>query len=185
MRVDRDGQMWDLLDLDDGGDIDVWDKGNYFVASYDSSAYKTYSIYTSTAAYNASLGGDHYGSVSSGITNPGYYNAYGPFSVTDDMAVSSNAESTNRVYSANTNLNKTGNGRIKNNIVPGGSYTKVDLRGNIYSYTQFDELGRQTMRIDFQGRPHNGALPHIHLYVYLSRGGRVQYTFDTNWNLLR
>ena len=34
MRVDRDGQMWDLLDLDDGGDIDVWDKGNYFGASY-------------------------------------------------------------------------------------------------------------------------------------------------------
>ena len=33
MRVDRDGQMWDLLDLDDGGDIDVWDKGNYFGAS--------------------------------------------------------------------------------------------------------------------------------------------------------
>ena len=62
-------------------------KGNYFGASYDSSAYKTYSIYTSTAAYNASLGGDHYGSVSSGITNPRYYNAYGPFSVTDDMAV--------------------------------------------------------------------------------------------------
>ena len=34
----------------------------------------------------ASLGGYHYGSVSSGITNPGYYNVNGAVSVTDDMA---------------------------------------------------------------------------------------------------
>lgn len=36
MRGDYGGQMWDLLDLDDGGDIDVWDKGNYFGAGYKS-----------------------------------------------------------------------------------------------------------------------------------------------------
>ena len=78
----------------------------------------------------------------------------------------------------------SGIGSPENNINPGGSYTKYDSNGNIYSYTQFDDVGRQWMRIDFQGKPHAGVLPHIHLYKYLPRGGRVEYTFDLNWNLI-
>lgn len=40
------------------------------------------------------------------------------------------------------------------------------------------------MRIDFQGRPHAGVLPHIHLYIYPEQGGRVEYVFDVFWNLI-
>ena len=72
----------------------------------------------------------------------------------------------------------------KNNVNPGGSYTKLDNNGNLYSYTQFDNLGRQTMRIDFQGRPHAGVLPHTHLYIYPQQGGRAEYIFDMSWHLI-
>jgi len=78
----------------------------------------------------------------------------------------------------------SGVGNPNNNINPGGSYTKLDNNGNLYSYTQFDNLGRQTMRMDFQGRPHAGVLPHIHLYTYPQQGGRVEYIFDLNWHLI-
>lgn len=78
----------------------------------------------------------------------------------------------------------SGVGSPKNNINPGGSFTKLDNSGNIYSYTQFDDLGRQTMRMDFQGRPHARVLPHIYLYVYPPQGGRVDYIFDLNWHLI-
>ena len=67
---------------------------------------------------------------------------------------------------------------------PRGSYVKLDYRGNIYSYAQYDALGRQTMRIDFQGRSHGGVLPHIHLFVYPEQGGRAEYVFDLAWNLI-
>ena len=66
-----------------------------------------------------------------------------------------------------TRSHTTGVGSPDNNVNPGGSYTKLDNNGNIYSYTQFDDMGRQTMRIDFQGKPHAGVLPHIHMYIYL------------------
>ena len=78
----------------------------------------------------------------------------------------------------------SGVGNPNNNINPGGSYTKLDNNGKLYSYTQFDNLGRQTMRMDFQGRPHAGVLPHIHLYIYPQQGGRVEYIFDLNWHLI-
>lgn len=81
-------------------------------------------------------------------------------------------------------LHTSGVGSPKNNINPGGSYTKLDNNGNLYSYTQFDDLGRQTMRIDVQGRPHAGVLPHIHVYTYPSRGGRIEYIFDLEWHLI-
>lgn len=81
-------------------------------------------------------------------------------------------------------LHTSGVGSPNNNINPGGSYTKLDNNGRLYSYTQFDELGRQTMRIDFQGRPHAGTLPHIHLFKYPEKGGRAEYVFDLNWHLI-
>jgi len=77
-----------------------------------------------------------------------------------------------------------GVGSPNNNINPGGSYTKLDNNGGLYSYTQFDNLGRQTMRMDFQGRPHAGVLPHIHLYTYPQQGGRMEYIFDLDWHLI-
>ena len=83
-----------------------------------------------------------------------------------------------------TTLHTSGVNSPDNNINPGGSYTKLDNNGNLHSYTQFDNLGRQTMRIDFQGRPHAGVLPHTHLYVYLERGGRAEYIFDLDWHLI-
>lgn len=96
-----------------------------------------------------------------------------------------------RSQSSNTNssdvsssLHQTGRGSPKKNLVPNGSYTQLDDSGNIYSYTQFDSQGRQTMRIDFQGRPHNGVLPHIHLFTYPERGGQAEYVFDLFWNLI-
>ncbi len=75
-------------------------------------------------------------------------------------------------------------GSPNNNVNINGSYTKLDNNGNVYSYTQFNSLGRQSMRIDFQGRAHKGVLPHIHIYVYPEMGGRVEYTFDMNWHLI-
>ena len=84
---------------------------------------------------------------------------------------------------SNNSSHITGRGSPKENPVPNGSYTQVDDFGNIYSYTQFDSQGRQTLRIDFQGRPHNGVLPHIHLFTYPGRGGRAEYVFDLSWNL--
>jgi len=49
------------------------------------------------------------------------------------------------------------------------------------TYVDFD---KENFRIDFQGRMHAGVLPHIHIYVYPDRGGRIKYTFDMNWNLI-
>ena len=40
------------------------------------------------------------------------------------------------------------------------------------------------MRIDFQGRSHAGIIPHIHIFVYPELGGRVEYVFDLDWNLI-
>ena len=84
----------------------------------------------------------------------------------------------------NTVKHVTGISSPKKNVVPSGTYTQLDNKGSIYSYTQFDSSGRQTMRIDFQGKPHAGVLPHIHLYTYPAKGGRVEYTFDLNWKLI-
>jgi len=81
-------------------------------------------------------------------------------------------------------LHTTGTTSPKNVSNPGGSYTKLDNNGNIYSYTQFNLSGQQTLRIDFQGRAHAGILPHIHLYVYPESGGRVEYIFDLAWHLI-
>ena len=64
------------------------------------------------------------------------------------------------------------------------TYTQYDNTGKIYSYTQFDIAGRQTLRIDFQGSPHRGVLPHIHTYYYPARGNVVQYVYDMLWNKL-
>ena len=72
----------------------------------------------------------------------------------------------------------SGTGSPKNNVNPNGSYTKIDSDGNIYSYTRFDSYGRQMYRIDYQGKPHNGMLPYIHVYTYLDRGGRQESVFE-------
>lgn len=40
-----------------------------------------------------------------------------------------------------TGSHTSGVGKPSNNINPGGSYTKLDSKGNLYSYTQFDNLG--------------------------------------------
>ena len=61
---------------------------------------------------------------------------------------------------------------------------KVDSKGKIYSYTQYDALGRQSLRIDFQGRPHKGVLPHIHAYMYRTTGGGRCFTYDLSWKLI-
>jgi RHS repeat-associated protein len=79
---------------------------------------------------------------------------------------------------------KSGRSRPSKNPVPNGSYTQYDDYGDIYSYAQYDGLGRQTLRIDFQGSPHNGVLPHIHLYTYPELGGKGKYVFDLMWNLI-
>ena len=77
-----------------------------------------------------------------------------------------------------------GMGSPNKNVNPGGSYTKIDNNGYIYSYTQFDSQGRQSLRMDFQGKPHNGAIPHTHIYLYNEKGGRAEYVFDLDWNLV-
>ena len=91
-----------------------------------------------------------------------------------------------RAVPANTSpQHLSGTGSPNNNATPNGSYTKVDNQGRVYSYTQFDSQSRQTMRIDFQGKPHAGVLPHIHTYVYLEKGGRAEYVFNTRWELIQ
>ncbi len=80
--------------------------------------------------------------------------------------------------------NLSGTQSPKKISIPNGTYTQFDHQGNLYSYTQFDALGRQSMRIDFQGKAHHGVLPHIHMYIYPEKGGRVDYIFDLNWHLL-
>ncbi len=78
----------------------------------------------------------------------------------------------------------SGVGSPQKNPNPNGSYTQFDSKGNIYSYAQYDSEGRQTMRIDFQGRSHAGILPHIHLFTYPELGGKAEYIFDLNWKLI-
>ncbi|MBQ7387399.1 MAG: RHS repeat-associated core domain-containing protein, partial [Clostridia bacterium] len=56
---------------------------NYFGAG---TAYNNYSVYSTTSAYNANLGGYYTSPLSSGITNPNYYYVPGAVSVTDSMA---------------------------------------------------------------------------------------------------
>ena len=72
----------------------------------------------------------------------------------------------------------TGTTSPKHNINPGGSYVKIGDNGKIYSYTQFDEKGNQTLRIDYQGRPHNGVLPHFHIFSYPERGGKIEKVYS-------
>ena len=80
--------------------------------------------------------------------------------------------------------NRVGLGSPNKNAVPNGSYTKVDNNGNLYSYTQFDSQGRQSLRIDYQGKAHNGVIPYIHVYKYRPMGGRKCFTYDLFWNLI-
>ncbi|MGN1156824.1 MAG: hypothetical protein ACI4TK_11660, partial [Agathobacter sp.] len=63
-------------------------------ASFDSYAYQTYSIKSCTNAYNADIGGYYANPVSSGVTNPGYYNVPGAISVTDSMAATNDLNQT-------------------------------------------------------------------------------------------
>ena len=107
----------------------------------------------------------------------GAYNGYALYGSQSSQSVTSST-------SPSGGSHTSGTGSPKNNINPGGSYTKTDSSGNLYSYTQFDELGRQTMRIDYQGRPHAGVIPHIHLFNYPTQGGRAEYVFDLRWNLI-
>lgn len=79
----------------------------------------------------------------------------------------------------------SGVGSPEKNINPGGSYTKLDHKGDTYSYTEFDNFGRQTMRIDSQGKPHAGALPHTHIYSYPQQGGRIELIYDSNWKRIK
>ncbi len=91
-------------------------------------------------------------------------------------------QNNNTVSQTPTHL--SGTGSPKNNVNPNGSYTQFDAKGHIYSYTQFNSQGNQTLRIDFQGRSHAGVLPHIHLYTYPELGGKCEYIFDLNWHLI-
>ncbi len=87
--------------------------------------------------------------------------------------------------SVQTSQHLSGTGSPQNNGTPNGSYTKYDSRGNLYSYTEYDSQSRQSMRIDFQGRPHAGTLPHIHVYSYYDLTGdpyRIENTYDLDWN---
>ena len=65
---------------------------------------------------------------------------------------------------------------------PGGSYTKLDNNGNLYSYTQFGKFGNQTMRIDYQGRPHAGVFAtYSHIYISSTRwtsGVHIRYVLE-------
>lgn len=70
----------------------------------------------------------------------------------------------------------------KNVDIENGAYVQYDNNGNIYSYTVF-ENGNQIFRIDIQGRPHNGWLPHIHVYSYNDNGlrnGKATYNILGN-----
>ena len=80
-----------------------------------------------------------------------------------------------------SNQHTIGTTSPKRNINPGGSYVKMGENGKIYSYTQFDSNGNQTLRIDFQGRPHNGELPHVHIFSYPERGGRNERVYNLLW----
>ena len=52
-------------------------------------------------------------------------------------------------------------------------------------YEQYDSDGRQTMRIDFQGKPHKGVLPRIHLYTYFEQGNRREWIYDMMWHQIK
>ena len=80
-----------------------------------------------------------------------------------------------------SNQHTQGTSSPKHNVNPGGSYVKMGDNGKIYSYTQFDSNGNQTLRIDFQGRPHNGVLPHIHIFSYPERGGKNERVYSLSW----
>ena len=67
---------------------------------------------------------------------------------------------------------------------PNGSHVQLDNWGNLYSYTQYDALGRQNLRFDFQGKPHAGVLPHVHIFIYPEQGGKAEHVFDLMWNLI-
>ena len=103
-----------------------------------------------------------------------------------DISFSSNNVAATPAQVSYTELHTSGTSRPDKLSSPpaNGSYVQYDNKGNIYSYTQFDERGRQSLRVDFQGKPHAETLPHIHLYKYLEKGGRKEYTFDLSWHLL-
>ena len=79
-----------------GGDegYNVWDEWWIYSGSNGASggyygentAYYTYSVYSNTAAYNASHDGYYHSGVSSGVLNPTYYIVPGATTVTDSMA---------------------------------------------------------------------------------------------------
>ena len=90
--IDPNGNMWKVVPALDprtrlyGGGSSNSD-GRSHAAAYESSAYNTYRIKSTTALYDAQLGGYHSNNLSSGITNPSAYIVPGAETVTDDMAV--------------------------------------------------------------------------------------------------
>ena len=79
----------------------------------------------------------------------------------------------------------TGTSSPKYESNPGGSYVQMGSNNQIYSYAQYDSGGRQTMRIDFQGKPHKGVLPHIHIYTYFEQGNRREWIYDMMWHQIK
>ena len=91
--IDSNGHMWQVVPaLDPRTRLYCGGNGNsdgrsYAAAAYESSAYNTYRIKSTTALYDAQLGGYHANNLSSGITNPSAYIVPDAQTVTDDMAV--------------------------------------------------------------------------------------------------
>ena len=100
--IDITGQYCVAIMDDDGNLLNDWilegaSSGGYKAAGNyvgPGSSYYNYSVRSLTAAYDARLGGYHSNSVSSGITNTGYYFVPGAVSVTDDMAAQNNIKYT-------------------------------------------------------------------------------------------
>ena len=68
------------------GNIGYSGGGHGYTSYYDSSAYNTYSVRTTTAYSDGALGGYHTSAPTHSMVNPSYYNVPGAVTVTDDMA---------------------------------------------------------------------------------------------------
>ena len=71
---------------------------------------------------------------------------------------------------------------------PYSRYYQIDNMGKVKSVTQFNKFGLPKYRIDIKGRPHNGLLPHKHLFSWNSLGQRtgedVKKVFLWLWKIL-
>ena len=69
----------------------------------------------------------------------------------------------------------SGTGRAPSQGAPGTTYTQYssDGKNTVVSQTTYGEYGAPALRMDYQGHDHHKGLPHLHVFLWGMRNGKV------------